>query len=518
MIMKYNKPKRTFEDSGYVNPKKSYCVSLENVVNRHHQDMKTMVDNGRYFSIFAPRQSGKTTFFKLFSHKLEIDSNYIFILMSFENCETYDLIKFYQHIQYVIYGQLIQRLRDIQCHQVDTVQSFLQTHILNDSYAFYMLFSQLNQLISKKKIVIFIDEFDGIPINEIKNFLTTLRKLYQEYKDKTDKALYSVGLVGIRNITQLIVGGVSPFNIADHIELPPFSFTNIRDLYNQYTQETNQPFTEEAIHAVYEETQGQPWLVNRLASIVITKIKPETIDPIVKENIDQAVNVLLKEKNSHFENLKEKIFLYIETFKSILFNPKEAYLPDDDAQSWLQQYGLIKEQDNCAVIANPIYKKRFSKFVSSHKGLENGKMKIFISYCHEDRHWLDRLVFHLTPLKYQSIEFWFDEHIKSGDNWSEAIQNAIQTSHMTIHLISPYFLNSDYIRTREIPAIQARQKEGMFVIPILIKKCVWKVIPFLSNIQMYPHNGIALEELDKTEQEDQLIQLVNEIIELFNQN
>ena len=56
---KYQKPKRMFENSGTVNPQTSYYVPLENVTNTKKQDMKTMVDMVRYFSIFAPRQSGK---------------------------------------------------------------------------------------------------------------------------------------------------------------------------------------------------------------------------------------------------------------------------------------------------------------------------------------------------------------------------------------------------------------------------------------------------------------------------
>ena len=63
-MMTYKKPKRTFEKSGTVNPEVSYYVPLENVVNSDKQDIQTMIDRGRYFSIFAPRQSGKTTFFK----------------------------------------------------------------------------------------------------------------------------------------------------------------------------------------------------------------------------------------------------------------------------------------------------------------------------------------------------------------------------------------------------------------------------------------------------------------------
>jgi len=99
-----------------------------------------------------------------------------------------------------------------------------------DHISFSRLFDELNQILLFKKIIIFIDEFDGIPLSELGNFLASLRELYLKYKKVKQKALYSVGLIGIRNITKLIVGGVSPFNIADHVELPPFSLKNVRVL------------------------------------------------------------------------------------------------------------------------------------------------------------------------------------------------------------------------------------------------------------------------------------------------
>lgn len=104
------------------------------------------------------------------------------------------------------------------------------TCTISDHISFRELFEELNRIVEQKKIVIFIDEFDGIPGNDLENFLTTLRELYQEYKGREDKALYSIGLVGIRNITKLIVGGVSPFNIADQVSLPSFSLQNVHDL------------------------------------------------------------------------------------------------------------------------------------------------------------------------------------------------------------------------------------------------------------------------------------------------
>jgi len=50
--MGYKKPKRMFEDAGLVDPRSAYHVDLERVVNTKNQDLKTMVDRGRYFSIF----------------------------------------------------------------------------------------------------------------------------------------------------------------------------------------------------------------------------------------------------------------------------------------------------------------------------------------------------------------------------------------------------------------------------------------------------------------------------------
>ena len=71
--MIYRKPKRMFEKSGTVDPETSYYVPLENVVNTDNQDIKTMIDRGRYFSIFAPRQSGKTTFFEETCAQMQTD-------------------------------------------------------------------------------------------------------------------------------------------------------------------------------------------------------------------------------------------------------------------------------------------------------------------------------------------------------------------------------------------------------------------------------------------------------------
>ena len=356
----YSKPKRFFEDSGTVDPSVSYHVDLENVTNTRGQDMRTMVDLGRYFSIFAPRQSGKTTFFEGFCFELANDSVYVPVLLSFQDCKNLQPSRFYSLIQSALYDQLITRLRAVNCSQLNEIETCLKKIDLTDHISFRELFESLNRIVQHKKIVIFVDEFDGIPRSELENFLTTLRELYQKYKKRPDKALYSVGLVGIRNITKLIVGGVSPFNIADQVKLPPFSLKNIQNLYGQYTAETHQSFTAQAIEFVHKETAGQPWLVNRLGTILTVDIKPGTVEPVTEKDVEKAVERLLYEENNHFDNITAKAKQYKETFVDVVFDGVH-YIPGDEDQSLLLTHGLIRAEGKKLRVANPIYQKRFTK-------------------------------------------------------------------------------------------------------------------------------------------------------------
>lgn len=356
--MTYQSPIRTFEEQGVVDPAQSYYVPLEGVMTTRKQDLHTIVDRGRYFTIFAPRQSGKTTFFEQFCDELECDPAYIAIRLSFQDYRDLETARFYGQIQKTFSAQLLRRLKVVASDELPAVQELLAAHAVTDHLAFRTLFEDLSERLPRHRVVIFIDEFDGIPRADLENFLVSVRELYQAYKKLPHKALHSLGLVGIRNITKLVVGGVSPFNIADEVKLPPFTLHNVRDLYAQYTAETNQPFTEEAVQAVYAKTGGQPWLVNRLGTILTTRVKPATLEPITEDDVEQAIHYLLHEHNSHFDNLVEKAKLYRETFVSIVFNGVE-YNPDDDDQSWLEQYGLIRPFQDKAASANPIYQRRF---------------------------------------------------------------------------------------------------------------------------------------------------------------
>jgi hypothetical protein len=68
------------------------------------------------------------------------------------------------------------------------------------------------------------------------------------------------------------------------------------------------------------ETAGQPWLVNRLTTILTIDIMPHTTDAITAKDVEKAVSLLLNEDNSHFDNITEKAKQYKETFVDVVFN------------------------------------------------------------------------------------------------------------------------------------------------------------------------------------------------------
>jgi predicted AAA+ superfamily ATPase len=163
----FQKPRRFFETSGVVDPEMSYYVPLENVVNTNKQNIQTMIDQGRYFSIFAPRQSGKTTFLEETCGQLHNDPTYAAIMLSFEQYSNLTESQFYTLLENSLYSQLLDRLKEVSCEKIEEVQSFLKSHRLINHISFSRLFEELNRIIRFKKIVIFIDEFDGIPLSEL---------------------------------------------------------------------------------------------------------------------------------------------------------------------------------------------------------------------------------------------------------------------------------------------------------------------------------------------------------------
>src|SRR6266478_2708231 len=117
---------------------------------------------------------------------------------------------------------------------------------------------------------------------------------------------------------------------------------------------------------------------------------------------------------------------------------------------------------------------------------------VFISYSHRDEAWKDRLVPQLRALEQAGVglQVWHDRKIDGGDQWYPEIREAMANAAGAVLLISADFLASAFCVQEEVPALLKRQEEqGMLLIPVLLKPCVWKAHRWLKDRQMLPRDG-----------------------------
>ncbi|MCP4614359.1 MAG: toll/interleukin-1 receptor domain-containing protein, partial [Planctomycetes bacterium] len=116
---------------------------------------------------------------------------------------------------------------------------------------------------------------------------------------------------------------------------------------------------------------------------------------------------------------------------------------------------------------------------------------VFISYSHKDENEKEKLLTHLGVLQSEGlIELWSDEKIVPGADWEAEINQAIARAKVAILFISADFLNSDFILSKEVPALlQRREREGLVVFPVIAKPCAWQTVDWLAKMNVRPWNG-----------------------------
>lgn len=119
--------------------------------------------------------------------------------------------------------------------------------------------------------------------------------------------------------------------------------------------------------------------------------------------------------------------------------------------------------------------------------MTDNDVKVFLSYSHRDEKLCLELQKHLNPLRRAKvISNWYDREIKPGEDWDNNIKKNIKESDIILFLISPDFLNSEYIYENEIKqAIEQHNAGVSAVVPIMLRKCDIEFTPF-KHIQGLP--------------------------------
>lgn len=350
---------RRFGTQGRVYPDKHYVVARA----EETADFIDRIQDGRYIVLFAPRQTGKTTFFRLALEALALqDSTYFPIQLNFEEYEDYNPTRFYASLRKEIGKEIERVFQKRETDPSDELARFLVNAEITDHVSMREFFEAFAKYLSQdthwQRVVLTIDEFDAIPRAVLKGFLRSLRYIYLSDQIRCP---HSVGIVGVKGIAQLNYDrSISPFNIQDEFYLPSFTPEQVQELIGQYTDEVGQFFAPEVIASIHKQTAGQPVLVNRFAQILTEEMDIPKTETITMAHWTIAHAQLLEESNVNITHLTTNI-RKDPRFESLLMqimtrDEGVAFNLDDDIINELATYGVIKKGvDGMCEILNPIY-------------------------------------------------------------------------------------------------------------------------------------------------------------------
>ncbi len=157
------------------------------------------------------------------------------------------------------------------------------------------------------------------------------------------------------------------------------------------------------------------------------------------------------------------------------------------------------------------------------------KVRVFISYAHEDKEWCQRIKDYLNPLTLdEDIEVWTDQSLEYGDHWRDTIKQKLEQSTVAILLVSTPFLNSEFITNNELPSLlHSAKSQGLLIVPVILEQCLFEFVSYkypdpkkgpeefkLSELQVAGSPTKSMAMLDKPRQNLVLYEIAKRIMSM----
>ena len=359
------RPVRFFNTTGPCRPWDHYMLPpADRLVGAQ---LDRYIRDNLYWVLHAPRQTGKTTFLQAWAREINADGEAVACYVSLESCQ----------------GIIDRADAMITIHQAVCAfagRAGLSVPELALGEPKFLLDKTMHkwaELVSPKPLIVLFDEADVL---EGEPLISFLRQLRGGFADRgPGKFPVSVALVGMRDLRDYITTAKdgaapnpgSPFNVkSDSVFVSNFSKQDVVALFAQRTAETGQEITDEALDYVYEQSWGQPWIVNNLFQRATMRVlREDDYQTVTLGHIAAAREQMILARETHLDALSvrlrdSKIRHIIETVITGDFEPAITRTnPDVELAIDL---GLIKWDIATGFkISNPIYEDILTRHLNS---------------------------------------------------------------------------------------------------------------------------------------------------------
>ena len=344
---------RFFNTTGPCNPERHYMLSPEERLVG--AQLSRYIKDELYWVLHAPRQTGKTTFLQSWMREINAGGEHIACYVTVEGCQGVSDPK-------DAIPAICNSIRESAITYRMPVPDTIDDHL---TALRYTLRTWAEQVAPKPLIVL----FDEVDVLEGETLISFLRQLRGGFGSRgTGMFPVSIALVGMRDLKDYITkskGGVapnpgSPFNIkADSARLTNFSESDIARLFTQRTKETGQQITPEALKYVFEQSYGQPWIVNSLFNRATLRILDErSTETVTIEHVREAREQMVLARETHLDALAyrledERIRKVIE---ALMIGSDDTTILEGEPFRLCLDLGLVTIVDGTPSIANPIYR------------------------------------------------------------------------------------------------------------------------------------------------------------------
>ncbi|MDR0876600.1 MAG: PD-(D/E)XK nuclease domain-containing protein [Treponema sp.] len=354
---------RFFNTTGPCNPEDHYMLPPEErlVGAQLHRYIRDKL----YWVLHAPRQTGKTTFLQSWMREINAGDEAVACYVSIETCqgvkERAEAMRTMYHAICNFAGYVGVPVPVIE--EKDT-ENLLQITL-----------GKWAELVAPKPLVVLFDEVDVLTGEALISFLRQLRSGFAERGVGIFPV--SVALVGMRDLKDYSTAakdGIapnpgSPFNIKeDSAVLSNFQKDDIAKLFAQRTQETGQQITSEALDYVFDQSLGQPWIVNSLFMRATMRILDEdSRETVTIEHIREAREQMILARETHLDSLAVRMEnpQVRKVMETLIAGESDPALTEGEGFRICIDLGLVTREKGTPIVANPIYREVLARHLTS---------------------------------------------------------------------------------------------------------------------------------------------------------